>query len=361
MADSSKTEKATPKKREDERKRGNIFQSKDITSAFGFVIIIFFLKLTSPYILVLIKKLMVDGIDRIRYTDALTVTTVCSILPDLFISFILLAGPIAAIPALSSILLTGVQTRFIFNTSKLKPQLSRLSPVNGLQKLFSVRSIIELLKSLIKVTIIVSVVYSKLRVAAGEALQTPALALPDMLSFIFGNIYDIAMSISIYIILFAIVDYLYQWWEYERDIRMTKQEIKDEFKQTEGDPQIKGRIRDVQRKMASMRMMRKVPTADVVIRNPTHYAVALKYQPPHDKAPIVVAKGKDYVALKIIEIAEQNNVHITENRPLARGLYEAVEIGMPIPEEFYKPVADILAFIYKLKKNKTVKRSDDTK
>jgi flagellar biosynthetic protein FlhB len=357
MADSSKTEKATQKKREDERKKGNIFQSKDITNAIGFVITVFFLKLILPYIFAYTKHLIIDVINKIPYTDTLTITNANSILNDLIISFVILAAPVGILAALSSILLAGIQTRFLFSASKLKPQLSRLNPIAGLQKLFSVRSLVELMKSLVKVIIISSVFYSKLHSAVNEALLTPTLALPDMIAFIGSKSYDIAMSIAIYISLFAIADYMYQWWEYEKEIRMTKQEIKDEFKQTEGDPQIKSRIRDVQRKMASIRMMVKVPTADVVIKNPTHYAVALQYKPPDDKAPIVVAKGKDYVALKIIEIAEQNNVHITENRPLARGLYESAEIGMPIPEEFYKPIADILAYIYRLKKNKSGKVS----
>lgn len=352
MADSSKTEKATQKKREDERKKGNIFQSRDITNALGFVIIIFFLRLISPYIFAYTKQLMTDGISKISYTDTLTVASTHLIITDLLISFVLLAAPVGIIAALGSVLLTGIQTRFLFNTSKLKPQLTRLNPANGLQKLFSLRSFVELMKSLLKVIIISAVVYSKLRSAINDALLIQTTSLPDMIAFIGEKSYDIALSVSIYISLFAIADYLYQWWEYEKEIRMTKQEIKDEFKQTEGDPQLKSRIKDVQRKMASMRMMSKVPTADIVIKNPTHYAVALKYNPPDDKAPIVVAKGKDYTALKIIEVAEQNSVHVTENKPLARGLYEAAEIGMPIPEEFYKPVAEILAFIYKLKKNK---------
>jgi flagellar biosynthetic protein FlhB len=169
------------------------------------------------------------------------------------------------------------------------------------------------------------------------------MSLNNSLAWIGNSIYDIAITIAMYMCIFAAADYFYQWWQYEKDIRMTKQEIKDEFKQTEGDPQVKSRIKEIQRKMATMRMMRKVPEADVVIRNPTHYAVALKYKPGKDRAPIVVAKGINLVALRIIEIAEQHGVELVENKPLARGLYEAVELDRAIPEEFYKPVAEILA------------------
>jgi flagellar biosynthetic protein FlhB len=358
MADSNKTEKATPKKRQDERKKGNIFHSKDLTNALGFVMIVFVLKLILPYIIAYIKKLIVDGIGRMQYVDTLTLTSVRPILNKLALELFALIAPVAITAALGSFLLTGIQTRFIFTKSKLKPQFSKLNPINGLSRLFSMRSLIELLKSIIKVIIIILVVYDKVKASMNEVIRTPLIGFEDVLGFIGAKTFDIAISVSLYISLFAVADYLYQWLQYEKDIRMTKQEIKDEYKQTEGDPKIKSRIKEVQRRMASMRMMKKVPTADVIIRNPTHYAVALKYNPPGDKAPVVVAKGKDYIALKIIEIAEENGVHITENRPLARGLYEAVEIGMPIPEEFYKPVADILAFIYKLRKAKNGKTRD---
>jgi flagellar biosynthetic protein FlhB len=355
MADSSKTEKATEKKRQDERKKGNIFQSKDVTTTLGFILVVFLLKLLSPYIIGYSKNLVASGIGRLQYANDFSVTAARTLAFDLLTSFLILAGPVGLTAAACAVVLTGVQTRFLFNTERMKPQFTRLNPVNGLKRLFSLRSYIDLMKSLVKMVIIGSVVYSNLRALLDKVLQTPAMTLTDTTTFLSDSVYDIAMSISIYMALFAIADYLYQWWEYERDIRMTKQEVKDEFKQTEGDPQIKSRIRDVQRKMASMRMMKMVPTADVVIRNPTHYAVALKYQPPDDKAPIVVAKGMDYMALKIIEVAEKNKIHITVNKPLARGLYESAELGMPIPEEFYKPVADILAYIYRLKRGRNVR------
>jgi flagellar biosynthetic protein FlhB len=357
MADSSKTEKATEKKRRDERKKGNIFQSKDVTNALGFILIVFVLRLLSPYIIGYSKDLVTGGIVRLQYADEFTVTAARTLAYDLLGSFIILAGPVGLTAAACAVVLTGIQTRFLFSTERLKPQLTRLNPVTGFKRLFSLRSYVDLMKSLIKMVIIGSVVYSNLRALLEKVLQTPAMTLTDTVAFLSDSAYDIAMSLSIYMALFAIADYIYQWWEYEREIRMTKQEVKEEFKQTEGDPQIKSRIKDVQRKLASMRMMKKVPTADVVIRNPTHYAVALKYQPPDDKAPVVIAKGMDYMALKIIEVAEKHKIHITVNQPLARGLYEAVEIGMPIPEEFYKPVADILAYIYRLKRSKNVRLS----
>jgi len=352
MANSGKTEKATPKKREDERKKGNIFQSKDVIHALGLIAITFIFKLIISPILLFIKSILKDGISKASLLSDLTVTVTMNLIVEFVINILIIIAPIGIIIGLISFILGGIQTQFLFNVKKLKPKFSRLNPISGMQKIFTLRSLVELLKSLIKVVIIASVLYSQINFRLSEVVQLPALQLSDAMSWIGNTIYDITIKIAMYMAIFAVADYFYQWWEHEKELKMTKQEIKDEYKQTEGDPQVKSRIKDVQRKMATMRMMKKVPQADVVIKNPTHYAIALKYNPPKDKAPIVIAKGKDYLALKIIEIAEKNGVQVTENVPLARGLYAAVEVDRQIPEEFYKPVADILAFIYKLKKSK---------
>ena len=173
----------------------------------------------------------------------------------------------------------------------------------------------------------------------GQAIATTA-------DIIF-SIVEVAAVIMAFV---AAADYLYQWWDYEKNLRMSKQELKEEYKQTEGDPQIKGKIRERQQAQARQRMMQQVPSADVVIRNPTHFAVAIKYDPERNSAPIVVAKGMDSLALRIVAVAEENGVFITENKPLARGLYEAVELDQEIPDRFYQPIAELLAFVYSLKK-----------
>ena len=170
--------------------------------------------------------------------------------------------------------------------------------------------------------------------------------------YLCSAIYSVVITIAVVFIFLGILDLAYQWWEYEKNLKMTKQEIKEEYKQMEGDPQIKGKIKQKQREMSQARMMQEVPNADVVIRNPTHFAVAIKYDIEENNAPVVVAKGMDIIALKIIEIAEENKVVLTENRPLARALYENVEIGQEIPQEFYHEVAEVLAFVYDLKNKK---------
>lgn len=261
--------------------------------------------------------------------------------------------PIGAAAMLFSIIFNGVQTRFRFTFSLLKPKFSRINPLNELKKVFSLKSLVELLKSIIKLIVIIFVVYTEISSNMEKMINMPLARLEETIVWVAKIVYNTIIKISVIMLIFGAADYLYQWWSYEREIMMTKQEVKDEYKRLEGDPHIRGRIKEIQRKMSLMRMMHKVPSADVVIKNPTHYAVALKYEPKKDIAPVVIAKGKDHVALKIIEIAEKNNVYITENRPLARGLYEAVDINQRIPEEFYKAVAEIIAFIYKLKKTKT--------
>jgi len=352
MADNGKTEKATEKKRRDERKKGNVFHSKDVVNAFGLLITVFLLKLVISPIFSFLQNSLKTRITTINSITELTPKTALELYSDIIIRALIIIVPIGFVCALLAVILTGAQTRFLFNVKKIKPQLSRINPASGLQKMFSLRSLVELLKSILKITIIITLLYSNIKELLPQVVKLPAMSLNQSLAWVGNAIYGIAISIAMYMCIFAVADYFYQWWQYEKDIRMTKQEIRDEYKQTEGDPQIKGRIKEVQRKLANMRMMRKVPTADVVIRNPTHYAVALKYTPGKDRAPIVVAKGINLVALKIIEIAEKNGVELVENKALARGLYEAVELDRAIPEEFYKPVAEILAYIYKLKQKK---------
>ena len=352
MASGEKTEKATQKKRDDERKKGNIFQSRDVTSSLGLLAIVFILKLIVSPILLFTQSIIVNSINSISTTTEFTDNSAMLILAEIILRALLIILPVGLATGFIGFILSGVQTRFLVTKSRLKPDFSKLNPLMGIKRIFSRRALIEFLKSVIKVIIIASVLYTQINSKIPELILLPEMSLEQSLSWLGNAIYDIVILLAVYMTLFAAADYLYQWGEYTREIRMTKQEVKDEYKQTEGDPQLKSRIKDVQRKMAQMRMIKKVPQADVVIRNPTHYAVALKYNPPKDKAPVLIAKGQDYLALKIIETAEQNGIYITENKPLARGLYEAVELNRAIPPEFYRPVADILAFIYKLKKTK---------
>ena len=345
-----KTEKASSKKRQDERKKGNIFQSQDLVSAAVLLAVFEVLNIMGTQFITTLE----NGTTQIftHLTDKLEgakdIGNIVSIAQNTLLS---VAMPILAVALLAAVAVTFAQTRLLITPSQLIPKLDRLSPVQGFKKLFSLKSIVELVKSSLKVTLIVGIVYLTVEPQLAYALRLFDLSLSQSLVWIGGVIVDIGFKIAAALLLLGVADYFYQWWEYERKIKMSKQEVKEEFKQTEGNPEIKSRIRSLQRRMAKMRMMQAVPHADVIIRNPTHFAVALKYDDKVGVAPIVVAKGQDAVALKIVEIAEKNKIYVTENKPLAQALYKSVDIGDQIPTEFYKAVAEVLAYIYKMKQS----------
>ena len=213
--------------------------------------------------------------------------------------------------------------------------------------MFSLKRVVELIKNLLKIILLLVLLYDILMDDAIQVARMVDMPPINSAAFMMSMVFSLVMKVCLAFTVVAFFDFLYQRWEYERDLKMTKQEVKDEFKQTEGNPQIKGRIRSLQRQMAMSRMIQKVPQADVIIRNPTHYAIALKYDPNVNGAPMVLAKGQDELALRIIKVGEENGVFITENRPLARALYESCELDREIPAEFYGAVAEILVYIYK--------------
>ena len=248
------------------------------------------------------------------------------------------------------IISTVFQTKLLFSTESLMPKFSRLSPMQGVKRIFSVRSIVEVLKGLIKITILFVILYNFVK---KHILNFPELMSVDLISscaFMLEMIMDMVINIGIAFTAISVFDYFYQWWEYERQMKMTKEEVKEEYKQLEGDPKVKGKIKETQRKMAMSRMMQAVPNADVVVKNPTHFAVALKYDLNKNSAPIVVAKGQDELALRIIQVAEESDVYVVENRPLARALYSSVDVNQEIPADYYGAIAEILVYVYKLKK-----------
>lgn len=258
--------------------------------------------------------------------------------------------PLFAASIAVSVAVTFAQTRFLIVPSQISPKFDRISILQGFKKMFSIKSVVEMVKSLLKISLLIAVIFSCVYPQMSTAVRIYDMGLPAAVSWIASLAIDVALKAGMVLLVVGVADYFFQWWDYERNIKMTKQEVKDEYKNTEGNPEIKSRVRSIQRRMARMRMMQAVPQADVVIKNPTHYAVALKYSGDSDKAPVVVAKGRDAVALRIIDVAEKNGVYVTENRPLAQALYKSVEIGAEIPADFYKAVAEILAYLYKLKK-----------
>lgn len=345
-----KTEKATPKRKKDERKKGNVFLSQEVVTIFTLLGVFYTLKMMMPSIL----KTLEEAVRQFSDLAASMTELSSGELRSYFISLIIVFARTALIPllvcGLLAIIATMLQTRMLFSPQAFGFKAERINPMKGLKKIFSMRSFVELLKSLLKISIILYVLYSVIRSELLLMPQMMHMSFMQALSKTGSIIMSIITTAGLTFIFVAGADYLYQWWQYEKNLRMSKQEIKDEYKQTEGDPQIKGRIRAMQQQRAKRRMMQNVPTADVVIRNPTHYAVAIKYEQDIGRAPRVIAKGADSLALRIIAVAEENAVTVVENKPLARGLFESVELDHEIPERFYRAVAEVLAFVYSLKK-----------
>ena len=257
-------------------------------------------------------------------------------------------GPVVAAAILCAVAATFAQTRFLVSTESIKPKFSRLSPLQGFKRLFSLKSLVETGKNMIKIVILLVIIFLSIRdmfLESSNYLYTDLSAAAAHLVEVAGSM---VVRICIAFVAVAALDFFYQWWDYEKQMMMTKQEVKEEYKQMEGDPQVKGKIKEIQRRRAQQRMMQQVPGADVVIRNPTHFAVALRYKPGRDDAPIVLAKGQDAVALRIVQIAEEHKVAVVENVPLARALYAQAELNQFIPEELYDPVAKVLVYIFKL-------------
>ncbi|WP_099205304.1 flagellar biosynthesis protein FlhB [Scatolibacter rhodanostii] len=345
-----KTEKATPKRKDDERKKGNVFFSREVISIAALLASFYSFKLLSPLIFTTIEDSLISFVEKGATQTEITVQDTRIFLIEGIIVFAKAALILLLIGVIVNIITTMAQTRMLVSSKNFAFKAERISFINGFKKLFSVRSLMELLKSMLKIIILLYIVYSVLK---DEIMLLPRLMDMDALQAIIYTgqvIMKIVTQAGLIFVFLAAADYLFQWWQYEKNLRMSKQEIKDEYKQIEGNPEIKGRVRTLQQQRARQRMMQNVPKADVVIRNPTHYAVAIQYDQEKHRAPVVLAKGADAVALRIIAVAEENDVYITENRPLARALFETVDIDAEIPAEHYQAIAEVLAFVYSLKK-----------
>lgn len=348
MAADEKTEQATPKKRRDERKKGNIFLSKDVVVVASLLGTFFSLKLLFPGMYEAISTFLVKYMNYASTKTEVTAEFVSDMTREMIITFVRVCVPLLMIAVLLAIVATAAQTKLLFSTDALKPKFSRLSPLQGFKRLFSSKSLVEVLKGIIKISILIWIMYDFFIGQLINFERTLKLDLISSTAFVLDCVMKLVMKVSIAFVAISAFDYFYQWWDYEKQLKMSKQEVKEEYKQTEGNPQIKGKIKELQRRMAMSRMMQSVPTADVVLRNPSHFAVALKYDGEKDAAPIVVAKGQDEIAFKIIQIAEENGVQVVENKPVARALYAMTKVSGMIPEEFYGTVAEILVYVYKL-------------
>jgi flagellar biosynthetic protein FlhB len=345
-----KTEKATQKKRLDSRKKGQVLKSQDVTSAIVLLSVFLFLFFSAGYMRDRFFMFFSHTFTQYIPINLLDADTAMLIYVDVIkeMAFILL--PVMIVAVIAGVAGNLFQFGLLFTTEPLKFDLKKIDPIKGLKRIFSIRALIELMKSILKISFIGSVtfliVWMNLENVLGLAFKGPwdTLSTVGQLAAVMG------IAASFVLLFISILDFFYQKFDYEKNLRMSKQDIKDEHKNTEGDPIIKSRIKQRQREMAMRRMMQEVPHADVVITNPTHYAIAIKYNDGDMDAPVVVAKGLDFVAQKIKLIAKENEIVMVENRPLARSLYDEVEIGDRIPEQFFKAIAEILAYVYRIQR-----------
>ena len=346
-----KTEKATPKKRRDAREKGQVLKSQEVITAFCMLCMFGFMLGYSPTLVEQLMALFKDYLGESFLLWGITVleTGADGLLPDVLLRAGLLLAPIFGIALLAGAVSNLLQVGFMFTTKTLAPKFERISPLQGFKRMFSLQTLVQLLKSLLKVAVLGYIFYTEYRALLTVFPGFLGLNLYLSLIDILRTVFTIALKMSLAMAIISAADFLYQFFKYEKDLKMTKQEVKDEYKLTEGDPKIKGRIRQKQRQMSMMRMMAAVPAADVVITNPTHFAVALKYEQGKSGAPMVVAKGQDHLARKIKDVAREHRVEIVENKMLARSLYAMVEVGQEIPEELYQAVAEVLVYIHRKK------------
>lgn len=353
FADSGdKTEKATPKKRQKAREEGQVLQSREMTAAIVLLSLFITIKIAGSFMYEeLYAYFRIVFGDYPKVSDMFTVEGLTKLFIDLILRFLKISAPVFAVALITGIASGYAQVGFLFTTKTLAFKFNRINPFSGLKRIFSLRSITELIKSILKIVVIGYIGYSYLAGEAVNILNTMDMDVISIAVYICDTSLNVAIRMCVAMLILGILDYGYQWWDYEKNLKMSKQEVKEEHKEAEGNPEVKGKIRQKQRQMALRRMLQDIPKADVVITNPTHFAVAVKYDPKVSDAPMVVAKGQDYIALRIKEIAKENKVEIVENKPLARTLFATVEIGDKIPPELFQAVAEILAFVYGLKNN----------
>lgn len=343
-----KTEKATPKKRQETRKKGQVAKSMELSGSSVLLAGMFCLLVFGGYMKDRTVRLFTDIFIN-RLSMNVTPENVMSMFGEYGIQILLLLAPIFVAVFVIALLVNYLQVGVLVTGEPLKMKFSKLDPIKGFKNIFSMRSLVEFLKSITKLAIIGFMVYSTIWAARGDLSALSNMSPDTIFHFTASVTTNLGLKIAVGLIVLAFLDYMYQRYDYEKNIRMSKQDIKDEYKKMEGDPLIKSKIRERQRRMALQRMMQEVPNADVVITNPTHFAVALKYDGATMEAPEIIAKGQDYMALRIKEIAKEHGIMTIENKPLARALYGRSEIGEAIPGDLFQAVAEVLAYVYKLK------------
>ncbi len=344
-----KTEEATPRKKEKAREEGQVAKSVEVTTTFLLVVMFFSLRYIGPFIankIIILFRTSVNLFDTKMIDQQMAV----KIFHNAFIELVIAVLPFFLIAYLIAFVTNVLQVGFKITFKPLKPKLSNLNPINGFKRIFSLKTVVELVKSLLKIGIILAIVYFTVRDYDALLFRFYELSMYEAYGTMFDLALNIGTKIGMFFLIVAVIDYAYQRYSLAKKLRMTKQEIKDEYKMLEGNPEIKQKIRQRMREASMRRMMQDLKGADVVITNPTHFAVAISYDEKSDQPPMVVAKGVDIIAQKIKDKSKEYDIEIVEDRPLARTLYYTVEIGEAIPEDLYEAVAKILALVFSMNK-----------
>ncbi|WP_201756833.1 flagellar biosynthesis protein FlhB [Isachenkonia alkalipeptolytica] len=346
-----KTEKATPKKKQDSRKKGQVHQSKEVNSAFLLIGAFSVLGLSSGYIGFMTRNFTINFFQQyLNGRTMITFENAHRFVIMAMLQMLMLVGPLFLATVIIGFSASYFQVGPLFTVKTLAIKLSKLNPLEGFKRIFSLKSLVELFKSFVKIFVIGYIVFHYTSGEIARVFSTITMETSEIVATISSLTMNIGIRASLALVILAIIDYYYQKYDHEKQIKMTKKEVKEERKQIDGNPMIKSKIREKQRQMSMQRMMEEIPKADVVITNPTHFAVAIEYNAESFEAPRVVAKGQDIIAQNIKKRANEHNVTIVENKYLARTLYKMVNIGEFVPPDLYQGVAEVLAYVYKLNK-----------
>lgn len=347
-----KTEAPTSKKLEDARKEGQVAKSKEINSAASLLALFILLKIWTGNIaesfLSVFDTVYAKFPEFIKPPNGdVSVELFAQLISEVLKNIMFIILPFLLVGFVIAFVGDLIQVKWHPTTKPLQPKFNKMNPINGVKRIFSLQSLVELLKSILKIAVVIIILYNDIKNQWHYLYLLYDIPLMNAIAWAGTLLINIGLKISIFFAVIAFADFLFQRWKFNEDMKMTKQEVKDEYKQVEGDPQIKSQIRRRMQEASQRRMMQNLPKADVVITNPTHYAVAIQYDKSIADAPIVLAKGADYLAQRIKDVAKEHNIQIMENKPLARSLYANVEIGEQVPPELYLAVAEVLAAVYR--------------
>lgn len=343
-----KTEEATPKRKEEARKKGQVVKSQEFNSAVVLLAGFSALGIFGPFIYEQMARFTTLLLGTL-YREDLTVNSLAALFQQASVVTIYAALPVVGATLLAGVVANFAQVGVLFSTEALAVKLERLNPIEGLKRMFSFRSLAEMIKSIAKVAMVGFLAYSTISANFDTFPKMIDMSISASCAFLGSLAIQIGLEAAVLLLALAIMDYIYQRYEHNKSLKMSKEDIKEEYKQMEGNPQIKGKIKEKMRKMSMQRMMQEIPKADVVITNPTHFAIALQYDGESMSAPIVLAKGQDLVAQRIKDIAREHDITMVENRPLAQALFKATDVGDIVPPDLFQAVAEVLAFVYRLK------------